>query len=711
MSVMAGFDLVIEISPGVLRDFARANLRIGGRAMNPPCEMRNPFNLPLIGSGTSYLIVSDLQLVLQGERGAKITLTFGDSAIESDTLAGFSAYGLAGTATVELELRLVEVAPFRQAIGLNPADAGVTVTFNEPSRRTIDTALQRAGLGVFTWQEVEEGAAAILEQQLQTLLRAHLTSLEFIVQPGVDGFFANQPGPDGLYAKPAPPTAPKPAPKPPQFERLELKNIGTHAIGLFGSFLVADHARGDPNQKTILPLPAGQNIQVSISANAFHRWLFCPGLAISKTLQVSSLPASCGSGGPIDQDGKKLTHLSDRFENGAIVLAGHATESGTCYEANVSFEIHLKAAFDAFGSLVIPESTPKFGEPQIEVDWYCEFFSWLFGGYYGLLLTAWVKEMMEEGAGSDFLAMALALTSAMPTSFSVASVPNAKFHAVTVVPEAMTLGGQMTIRVPKPDPPYVAIRGAVSTIGVPVQVQRGLVHIKTVCIDGIYPVTEVFTKQIGVYWIETYLVPRPLHLGISLEAWEGTAYSASTLISSATVPANGTGTVTLAAASCNYPFPVPNGSIVKQPVHIDYAVDRQAIRFYNIPSEGNFGPLLRVKVTNSAGLNEEVTIDVPFVGDVAIIGGTYYEELEACVRRIIDKVNSYVLYEEVPPWVQADHPRPDEVFTLVQRMMSVGVPELLALAPLVALAHGDTHQVAAQRLPGVQPMKVDTGFQ
>lgn len=358
------------------------------------------------------------------------------------------------------------------------------------------------------------------------------------------------------------------------------------------------------------------------------------------------------------------------------------------------------------GTLILPESTTNFGEPLVVVDSWCAFAGLVFGGLFGFFLTELAEAALEEGMESKFLQMVLALTTSLPTSFDVASVPSTKFHAVTIVPEAMTLGGLMAVPIPAPDPPSVTIHGAVSKLGAPVYVARGDVHIDTYCVKGDFPVMEILMKQIGVYWIATYRIPRPLTSAIMLEAWEGTTISSSTLISSTAVPSSGSGTVALAAENCSYPFPVPDGSVVQQPVHLAYAVDRRTMRFYNMPSEGNFGPVLRVKVTNPAGLDEEVSIDMPFVGNTATIGGTYYEQLAECLVGTLGKVDQYVNPTEMPPWVPGDHPRPDEVLAFVKAMVASGTPELEALAPLVALAHGDTFEVAMQKRPSVPMVQV-----
>jgi hypothetical protein len=695
MSATAGFDVVFEIGPDALRDAIRANLQLDGARLNPPFELQTPFkNVPLIGSGVSYTIVTGLEVSLEGERGLRITLAFADSCIENDAASGFTVYGLAGTASIILQLALVQDGPLARTIGFDPAVAEVSVTFTDVSRTAIDASLQAAGLDVLGWQLVEGQAAQAMKDRLGRQ-SPRLQGFSFKVLPGVEGQLA--------------PSL--------QFERLELRNLGTHAVGIFGSCRVADHDRGDPAQKTVLPLPPGQNVRMSVSAAAFHNLAFCPAISLKLGAPVPALPASCGGGGGVGFGPGSLVRMEDRFELGAIVVAGAVAKSGTCYEASMAFQIRFPMGLNPQGVVVAGTPEPMFGEADVDYDWYCELVAFAIGGPFLSGLMDVVRDSMKQAVESGVASALGPLLKGTTGGLTGAALPNTSFTSVEITAEALTLGGATRFSIPAPDPPYLSLRGGVDLLvaegGVfalpnPQLLPRGIAHIDAFCVEGDFPITERLTRLEGTFWLETYRIPRPIHRALVLESFEGGPFSTPRLLSSASLPDGGVGTATLADTRSTYPFPVPEGIEVVQPVRVAYRIDRRFVRLYNTPSEGSYSLLLTFAVTNDSGLNERVNTGVTFVGNDALIGGSYAQELDDCIRSMIDKVNSYAKYTDVLPWEPVEHPRPDEIFARLKALHVSGDPELAAMSPLVGLGYNAAYLEAMLALPGVRTVVATT---
>ena len=342
MNATAGFDVVFEIGPSALKDAIRANLRLGGVQMNPPFEMRNPFsNIPLIGSGNSYTIVYGMDVSIEGASGVRISLSFDNSCIENDDPGGFSVYGLKGTASILLQLLLVQDTPLSRTIGFDPTAADVSLQFADTSRTAITNALNAVGLGALGWQLLETQGSQALKDRIATQ-SPKLPGFSFPIIPGTPGGLA--------------PSL--------QFERLELHNVGTVAVGIFGSCRPIDHNAGDPSQKSIVPLPPGQNVRMTISAAAFHNLAFCPSMASQLRANIPDLPSSCGGGDSVGFGPGSLSRMEDRFEPGAIVISGTVTKSGTCYDASMTFEVRFPIGLDSHGAVVVGTAQPTFGEPR-----------------------------------------------------------------------------------------------------------------------------------------------------------------------------------------------------------------------------------------------------------------------------------------------------------------------------------------------------------
>src|SRR5581483_7622108 len=190
-----------------------------------------------------------------------------------------------------------------------------------------------------------------------------------------------------------------------QFDRLELHNIGSEAIGLFG-MLIPSKPFGDHNQKTATAITPGHGLAVDIGADAFHQLIFCPNMATSAKLgSVSDLPPTCGSGS-ITVNGVTITHIADSFAAGQINIDGTLEKSGFCYDAHGSF--HGAVTLSVKGGTLT--ASLAMGDPQIEVDipWYCTLIE-ILAGPIGLAIAGVVKGNLDD-ATNQLQAATKALT-------------------------------------------------------------------------------------------------------------------------------------------------------------------------------------------------------------------------------------------------------------------------------------------------------------
>lgn len=680
MTATGGFDLVIEIGPDALRDAIRANVELHGVKLNPPFDLQQRINVqPPLGPGLVSLLVNDLKVSLEDAQGVRITMPFADSCIENDNLAGFTAYHLAGEIILQLKLQMVDAGPMQKTLGFDPTATRVTLNFTPSSRQTLQTALTNAGV-LLSLDAFIASAQAQLKGQLGSATTP-IRGFSFVVTPGTNG---------GLF-----PTL--------QFERLELHNIGTGALGIFGSCLTANHSAGDPASMTARPFAPGQNVRMTLAASAFHTLAFCPGMATRLGTAPGAVPGSCGGGGPVAYGPGEMLWINDRFEPGAIVVNGKVRKSddGCLKEATVEFTTRFPVSI-VNGNLAIGPGIPSFGEPDVTVYWYCEVGAVILGGPLGIAAIAIGREVVEDIAGDAVSSAITSLLRSGPGGGSGFSLPNSRFSTVEMTPEAMTIAGATRFSIAPPDPPrlwlteetrLIPVSTPDNEIGVyllpnPLVLMRGNIHIKHLCIDGVYPVLERYKRLESVVTLETYRIPRPIARTLSLESWDVfSQFSTPTLLGTTPLPAVGAGDLEIPAARCKYPFPLMDGTVVNQPVSVQYTVNRGAITLRNDPDHGCYGLSLRMRVTNAAGLNEVLSTGIAFAGNDVEILGTYEADYIRCVGGIIAKGSQYVRVREPRPWEPIEGPRPEEHFAY----LTVVRPEreMAEATTLVAASHAE----------------------
>lgn len=667
MSATAGFDVVMEIAPSAIRAAILAELGLA-----PPFELTDTRTIAPFGSFTAYTIVTAVEVALDGERDVLIDLPFSGSSIENENPAGLSFYGLDGNVSVRLPLRLVEASDqgaFARTIGFDPDEAEVAVAFTPAATQRIEFVLERAGLGWAGPDALRFAAEQALRDRLAALGQLPVPSLP--VKKGTDG---------GLF-----PSF--------RFERLELRNVGVSAVGLFGSFLVADHDRGDPATQDVRPFPPGDDVRFTLSAGAFHRQAVCTGVGAMLGRPATAVPG-CG-GGPVSYGPGTLAAVGGRFEPGGIVVTGRAADSGFCYEVGVDFSVRWPVSV-ADGRIVVGDPGQSVGEPDVDIDFPCEVGAFVLGGLFGLGAAELVAVALAEPARAAVEGAVAAFAQQRPWGDGWLP-PYATVTGVTFTTEAMTIGGRARSMIPAQRPPSLVLRGGVAllpptpTTGPnPWLIDLGYQRIKRSCVDGDYPATLRLNRLEAAYSLDAWLIPRPLSLDIALEFQDAfTPGAPPALLASVSLPPAGDGVASVPNARCTDPLPLPDGAVTYRPVTINYRTDRNAIRLANDPADGSYAYSLRLRITDGAGVLWELGTSDRFVGQDVVVGGSFTADLIGCESElVIEQADSYAHVTERPPWkLGGDTPGPDEILAYVHALRRSGNAQLGEFATLVRLAY------------------------
>lgn len=252
MSLLAGYDVVIELSNELLRDLIMANLKLSGRGFSPPFEV----SVPVAGEKSAALMgpvclrIIDLQVDLQASRPMSVQLTFDHGSAK--TLWG-DLVGLDGCIEIPVYFPYVLTKSGSAYIALDLSGIEpCRIAFSEGSKERAKLQLQDAYQGV---EEIWQETLAAFIQKLPLLLIA--TGLTVTASDG------------GL--------------SPLRFYNIEAQGFGSaqkdrQALGLFGTLLVEHSYDGTPSFKTTSALRAGR-LALSISPDVFRRLIFYESVA------------------------------------------------------------------------------------------------------------------------------------------------------------------------------------------------------------------------------------------------------------------------------------------------------------------------------------------------------------------------------------------------------------------------------------------------
>jgi hypothetical protein len=653
MSTLAGFDLIFELSKATALKLVESNVAFGGAPASPPFELGFP--LPA-SAGAAYMIVTRTDLRLVGDRDVEITLTFANSSV-IPTAGGAlpTVTGLDGIVVLRTTLELIDApTPHTKVISTNLGAATARIEFSTTSKQRIGDAV--AG-GPLTFDAFAAAAQSAIHSFIAGLGRQTMAAPTFHVVPGVRGSVARQ-----------------------QLERLELRNIGDQAVGLFG-MLIPGRPTGNSGARATTSITAGHDVAVSVGAEAFHLLLFCPSLTTATT-GLANLPPSCGGASGFEQDGVTITSIRDTFRNGHLDIDGTVTRSGFCYDATGSF--HAEITFSVTGTKLNSHSALAPPDIDVDVPWYCYVAAAVLGPI-GAVIAAIVKSNIDDATSS-----LTPSSSGNGLALQFGDTFGTSFDSVNVSPEGLTLNGRASVPVPAGETAGIKLVGSVTTSSAE-EIGGGLFEIASGCMRGEYPYTQLRQQQLGVFMAVATLLGRPLSFAWRLEYWQGYYgyYSSPTLVDHA--PLVGTsGTVVLNSISSHSPFPLPGGTTVERSVEIGYSIEANRLRLTNRADDGSYAVTLGVVATDSSGVTAEAATGVAFVGETVLIGGDYQERLAECARReLLDRAKTGPVQRElIPEWVPVNYPLAEDLLQLIRGLTAQRTPETDELLAHVRLAHG-----------------------
>lgn len=676
MSLMAGFDLVAEISNDALRTLLIQNLKINGVAISPPFELTVPVTESEL-SGTIHVVVTDLELNLNANDTVTLILPFDRTSAAITTPLPITVCALAGSIAITAKLE-------KQADGHGLETIGVDLT-----KATVAINWSAAALHELTNQFRALAAAAVTTfvqstQQTQGPLAFHVTA-------GVDGTF-------------------QPALR---LERLEAHCIpnavrSKQALGVFAIMLAANDAKGDHTQKTQSAITAAHNgVAISISPQTFHSLIFCPAIASALGTTVSHLPTTCGHSGSLSIQGVSLKRVADGFADGHINVDGAVEKSGTCYDAHGTF--HGSLTFTVSDTTLTPSLHMDTPSVNIDVPWYCWLAAGAVMGPVGLVVGAIVLQVVEQVASSlAGGAITSALGSGLP-GVSLGALSDVSFTSVAPTTEGLTLQGDVPALPPYSfaDEATIALNGGVVTLSSH-EIASGTLHTKVWCMPAAknYPYIEYAQQQRGTYTLTGTLVSQPLIPHFALNGVQLTSKN---------------GTVELSDVNVHFPMPLGSGgSSVQQTVHIGYSISGDRLELTNMPSEGNYSIQISATPTDCMGHpvqdNEHNDlgsrfISVMFEGDYADIGGGYVQDTQTCIEEMIRKALQQHKPVPYPSFQTYPHPdprliSPEQMIRLIREIAASGLPQADQMLVAMKIAYANAFDRALLSPAAAEPALV-----
>src|SRR5215468_6510538 len=136
MSLISGFDLLIEISNETIRKLLQTNLQIGGVSANPPFEL----SFPISGdaNGTAHVIVTDLQVDLNANDTISLTLSFDRASVAMTAPLSLAVCPLDGNIVIsDVKLEMVDDGSSNQQLGVDLGTATVAINWSAAAKQEI----------------------------------------------------------------------------------------------------------------------------------------------------------------------------------------------------------------------------------------------------------------------------------------------------------------------------------------------------------------------------------------------------------------------------------------------------------------------------------------------------------------------------------------------------------------------------------------------
>ena len=673
MTLMAGFDFVAEISNSALLNLIKTHFTIQGTPANPPFE----FDIPVKPLGANaHVIVKELLLNLADDDRMTLILKFQQSSVIAQS-PPIAIAPLDGDLSITAPLQLTAQPPLplvstSQVLTIDFGAAEVVPNYTPQTDNIISQSLAGSGIDPHAFKDASRQAVAGFIQGMGQLV---LKDVAFPVKKGADGTLS-----------------------PLRFERLEVHCIGNpdpmlQALAFFGILFAASDKNGDHTLKTATAIVPGssplgpRNVAISLSPEAFHMLIFCPGITDALADELNNLPMlpdmidkfvpiPCGTGEFV-KDGLKLYFLFDSFADGHVNIDGVFSWSKPCVTVNGS--IHGNLTFSISGTTITPSIQWDDPDVDADVDFVCgmfggpaisvvALFNWAIVGGIADVMARWAPGFVESVLGHP-----------LPPN-DAPGFANTEFDLVTPTIEGLTLHGTIPMVVPfKSGVPHIFVSGSVENTNKEL-VSIGMYHypgFPTVCDAKDFPYRQFAQEQTATY----QAIPELMGLPLQLE-WRIDNTPLTNTIGTLIVP-----------QVCHYPFPLDQGgTFIDQDVHLDYVIGEDSIQLKNIPAEGNYAFDLTVKATDPSGIVAEDGAYVIFEGDTVAFSGGYEDYVNQCQKAMREWVHQHTddftaSTKPTPRWVRIDKPAPEKLGELLYSLAASSNPLIVGVLTQTITAH------------------------
>lgn len=114
MSLLAGFDLMSEISNPTILKMIKANLKIQGSPVSPPFQIQMPISTGGV-NGNVAIIIEDVTLDLNADTSLTLTMPFDKTSVMIQSPINITMCPLAGNLTIKAPLHLVSSGNNKEA--------------------------------------------------------------------------------------------------------------------------------------------------------------------------------------------------------------------------------------------------------------------------------------------------------------------------------------------------------------------------------------------------------------------------------------------------------------------------------------------------------------------------------------------------------------------------------------------------------------------
>jgi hypothetical protein len=637
MSVLGGFDVVVEFLPSALAPQLGQAVTLDGQA-GLPFEIERQFDQGG-AAGSALLIVRTMNVDLpkpQLEDQLLLSFGFTDASLSITAPASKTACGLDGTIEVAFPILLSNAGRTdarEYCIAADLSDPDVAVDFSDAA----DDKLEATFAGAVAVATLE----AVMADRIAAMLRRlgiKQSGDTFLVDPGQEGDFATR-----------------------RFCRLEVHTIYSYdpalrRVVLLGSMLRNRKDAADFASKDSVRLQAGEDAATSISAEEFSAYVKSQDLGLPSEVKEFDI----------------------RFDDGYLVAYGSAEYTGFCFTATAKFSAWIWIRV-VDGKLVASAAFPPDGlDIEIVVPWYC---------YMATAAFGWIAPLILEGLRQAFNRIVdpvvVLLADFLLIGFDVDLPGGDAFGmdlmGVDVTREGLVLRGALPADVPAPREPSAELVGSVVTDDMTLIASD---QFDSSLCPGLETIWMEFQQtQRGTYQVQTNLVSKPL--GVAWYVYDGASLHELT---------GAQGEITLPMTT-SYP-PVPGhggGAVVTQDVTIEYWIAGTRIVLVNDPVDGNYALTVHAAVSNCDGTVNLVVENVAyFQGDRVMMTAPSVQAWLECLTR--PKVD--VELPTLPHWPPIDHPPPERMIELVRQLTASGSAEGEQMLSVLPALYGRNYEEA-----------------